>query len=602
MSYQVLARRWRPLTFDAVVGQAPVVRTLRNALAQDRIAHAYLFAGPRGVGKTTTARLLAMGLNCEGGRAGGAVPCAQCEPCREVAAGRALDVLEIDGASNRGIDEVRTLRENARYAPARGRRKVYIIDEVHMLTEPAFNALLKTLEEPPAHVVFVLATTEARRLPATILSRCQRFDFRPIAGTEISEALRRILEEEKVPADAVEPDALRLLARAADGSLRDALSLLDTALAYGEGRVGARTVEELLGSGGAEAAWGLAGALVRRAAAEALQRVADAAAGGLDLALLCEETMEVLRRALLVAVTGTPGPDATQDETARLTALGTAGDAREADLLLLLRGLLDADTEMRRSPHPRVDLEIAVVRLCHRPRTELIETVLERLEQAEARLRGYSGPSAPAGPVQSDLLGGAPEPAVPRPVVVPRPVERALAPGPPPIPAPVPRSGTSREPAAPVREAPTVVRPPSVPAGATRSAAETWSAIVAEVIRVRPTLGHLLSEGVVVGEEDGRLTVAVPNGSAFAHDQLKKTENRELVLETARRVQPGLREVAFTAGGAPGGAVANAAAGTHPVVQAAMELFEGEITQVRAAPGPRASAPGNPAAGGGEAP
>jgi DNA polymerase-3 subunit gamma/tau len=248
VSYQVLARRWRPLTFEAVVGQAPIVRTLRNALAQGRIAHAYLFAGPRGVGKTTTARLLAMGLNCEGGPGGGG-PCAQCEPCREVASGRALDVIEIDGASNRGIDEVRALRDNARYAPARGRRKVYIIDEVHMLTEPAFNALLKILEEPPAHVAFVLATTEARRLPATILSRCQRFDFRPIAGTEISEALQRILAEERMPADAVEPDALRLLARAADGSLRDALSLLDTALAYGEGRVSARTVEELLGSG-----------------------------------------------------------------------------------------------------------------------------------------------------------------------------------------------------------------------------------------------------------------------------------------------------------------------------------------------------------------
>ena len=579
MSYQVLARRWRPLTFDAVVGQAPVVRTLKNALTQERIAHAYLFAGPRGVGKTTTARLLAMGLNCEGRRAGGPVPCAQCEPCREVAAGRALDVLEIDGASNRGIDEVRTLRENARYAPARGRRKVYIIDEVHMLTEPAFNALLKTLEEPPAHVVFVLATTEARRLPATILSRCQRFDFRPIAGAEIGEALRRILEEEKVPADAVEPDALRLLARAADGSLRDALSLLDTALAYGEGRVGARTVEELLGSGGAEAAWALAGALVRREAADALQRIADAAASGLDLALLSEETMEVLRRALLVAVTGTPGPDATQDETARLTALGSDEGAGEPDLLLLLRGLLDADTEMRKSPHPRVDLEIAVVRLCHRPRTALIETVLERLEQAEARLRGYGGAAEPAAPVQSDLLGGPPASAPSRPVAVPRPVERVPAPAPPP----------------PGREAPPVARPPAMAAVVPRSAAETWSAVVAEIVRVRPTLGHLLSEGVVVESDESRLTVAVANGSAFVTEQLKKAENRELVLAAARRLQPGLREVAFTTGIPPGGVPA----GTHPVVQAAMELFEGEITQVRAAPGPRAGAPANPA---GEAP
>ena len=587
MSYQVLARRWRPLTFDAVVGQAPIVRTLRNALAQGRIAHAYLFAGPRGVGKTTTARLLAMGVNCERMPAGGAVPCAACEPCREVAAGRALDVLEIDGASNRGIDEVRALRDNARYAPARGRRKVYIIDEVHMLTEPAFNALLKTLEEPPAHVVFVLATTEARRLPATILSRCQRFDFRPISSGEIGEALRRILADEKVAADAVEPDALRLLSRAADGSLRDALSLLDTARAYGEGRVGARTVEELLGSGGAEAAWALAGAIARRAAAAGLQRIADSAAGGLDLALLCEETMEVLRRALLVAVTGSAGPDATQDETTRLTALGAEAGAGEADLLLLLRGLLDAEAEMRKSPHPRVDLEIAVVRLCQRPRVQTIEAVLERLEQAEARLRGFSGPAESAGPVQSDLLGGPAEPVLPRPVpaAVPRTVER--------VPAPLPRGAAVRDVPPTTRDAPTPLR--VAPAPTSRTAAEVWAAVVAEVIRVRPTLGHLLSEGVVVGEEEGRLTVAVPNGSGFAHEQLRKPENKELVLETGRRLQPGLRDIAFTTGETP----ASALAGSHPVVQAAIELFEGEITQVRAAPGSRGGAP---AAGGGEGP
>ncbi|MBI3457590.1 MAG: DNA polymerase III subunit gamma/tau [Candidatus Rokubacteria bacterium] len=372
MSYQVLARRWRPLTFEAVVGQGPIVRTLQNALARQRIAHAYLFTGPRGVGKTTTARLLAMGLNCDRAGAGGAVPCAACDPCREIIAGRALDVIEIDGASNRGIDEVRTLRENVRYAPARARRKVYIIDEVHMLTEPAFNALLKTLEEPPPHVVFILATTEPREVPATILSRCQRFDFRPIASGEIAAGLARILGEEATRTGetlSVEPEALGLIASAAEGSLRDALSLLDTALAYGEGRVAAQTVRELLGSGGAEAPWALASALARRDAGAALGRIDRAAAEGLDVGLLCQDAMELLRRALLVTVHGEAPRGVTADEAERLRQLGAAGTE---DLLLLVKGLLDAEVEMRKSPHPRVDLEVAVVRLCQRPDAQAI--------------------------------------------------------------------------------------------------------------------------------------------------------------------------------------------------------------------------------------
>jgi DNA polymerase-3 subunit gamma/tau len=587
VSYQVLARRWRPHTFEAVVGQEPIVRTLRNALQQRRIAHAYLFTGPRGVGKTTTARLLAMGLNCTAAPGQGPVPCATCEPCREVAAGRALDVLEIDGASNRGIDEVRALRDNARYAPARGAHKVYIIDEVHMLTEPAFNALLKTLEEPPAHVVFVLATTEARRLPATILSRCQRFDFRPIPSPEIAQALRRILDEEGVAAEAVEADALQLLARAADGSLRDALSLLDTALAYGEGRIGARTVEELLGSGGAEAAWALADALARRVAPEALTRIAGAADAGLDLALLCQETMEVLRRALLVAVTGTPGPDATAEETARLGALG--GGAGEGDLLLLLRGLLETETEMRRSPHPRVDLEVGAVRLCQRPQPQAIETLIERLQQAETRLRGFAAPGAPP-PAQADLLGGAPAPASSRLVPVARAAERPPAPSAPRPAAPSGPPVPAVEPAGPPR---------SVASAPPRSTTEAWAAIVAEVTRMRPTLGHLLAEGVVVGEEEGRLTIAVPNGNAFTQDQIRSVANRELLLETARRIRPGLREVVLTTGGGPGASAVPA----HPVVQAAIELFDGEVTQVRAAAGAPGSTPAAESApGDGETP
>jgi DNA polymerase-3 subunit gamma/tau len=560
VSYQVLARRWRPLTFEAVVGQAPIVRTLQNALARERIAHAYLFAGPRGVGKTTTARLLAMGLSCERADAGGHRPCAACDPCREVIAGRALDVIEIDGASNRGIDEVRALRENARYAPARARRKVYIIDEVHMLTEPAFNALLKTLEEPPAHVVFVLATTEPRRLPLTILSRCQRFDFRPIVSAEIAAGLRRILDEEASRSDGaftVEPDALALIGRAAEGSLRDALSLLDAALAYGEGRVTADAVRELLGSGGAAAAWGLAEALVRREPGVALTAIERAAADGLDLGLLCQEAMEVLRRALLVQVLSGAPPDTSPEEAERLRQLAPGGPE---DLLLLVKGLVDAEAEMRRSPHPRVDLEVTVVRLCHRPQPQAIESLLERLERAEAHLRGY-GPTAeePARPEQADLLSS-PAPPVPAPSRAPaRPV------GPTPVPP-------SRAAVAPLEATPGSAAPGGL--------AEAWPRIVAEVTRLRPTFGHLLAGAVVIAE-GGRLTVSVPNGNAFTQDQVRDRANRQLLLEAVQRVLPEVRDLVFDSGATAGGP--GAAVTSHPTVQAVVELFDGEVTAVRPA-------------------
>src|ERR1051325_4052013 len=240
-SYQVLARKWRPQTFDAVVGQDAITRTLRNALGSGRVAHAYLFAGPRGVGKTTTARRLAKALLCP--ERSGPEACGACVVCAD--AGASVDVIEIDGASNRGIEEIRTLRENVKYAPARGRVKVYIIDEVHQMTEPAFNALRKTLEEPPAHVVFVLATTDPRDIPATVLSRVQRFDFKPIPPQALLDSLQHILTEEGAHFDTA---ALPLIVRAAGGSLRDALSLLDTALAYGSGKLEAAATAQLLGT------------------------------------------------------------------------------------------------------------------------------------------------------------------------------------------------------------------------------------------------------------------------------------------------------------------------------------------------------------------
>jgi len=399
MTYQVLARKWRPQTFETVVGQDAITRTIRNALASNRIAHAYLFAGPRGIGKTTTARLLAKALLCP--ERTGPEPCGTCPVCREVTAGTAVDVIEIDGASNRGIDEIRTLRDNVKYAPSRGRYKVYIIDEVHQLTEAAFNALLKTLEEPPAHIVFVLATTDPRDIPATVLSRVQRFDFHPIAPEALAATLEKILTEEKVPFEA---GALPVIVRAAQGSLRDALSLLDTAIAYGDGQLQADTVAALLGVTAPEAVRAFAAALVEAETAPALEAIDRAAREGEDLPAFTRDAIELLRRALVLkAAPAAKLADLTHTEANELRKLGERVSLDE--LLYVLRAFLEADALMRESPHPRVELEIATVRATRRPRPQELEAVLKRVDEAEARLRQQAAASPPAaGPVQDSLL------------------------------------------------------------------------------------------------------------------------------------------------------------------------------------------------------
>ena len=242
MSYLVLARKWRPQSFEEVVGQPHVVQTLTNAISAERIAHAYLLSGARGIGKTSVARIMAKALNCAQGPS--PTPCNECESCEEITGSASLDVLEIDGASNRGINEIRELRENVKYAPARSPHKIFIIDEVHMLTPEAFNALLKTLEEPPAHVIFIFATTEPNRIPITILSRCQRFNFRRIASKEIIQRLEEIVEKEGIR---ISKNSIQLLTREAEGSMRDAQSLLDQAISFAGNEVRDEDVAEVLG-------------------------------------------------------------------------------------------------------------------------------------------------------------------------------------------------------------------------------------------------------------------------------------------------------------------------------------------------------------------
>jgi len=587
LTYQVLARKWRPQAFDAVVGQDPVTRTLRNALASGRVAHAYLFTGPRGVGKTTTARLLAKALACTART--GTEACGACPSCRDFASGAPVDVMEIDAASNTSVDDIRTLRENVKYSPARGRFKVYIVDEVHMLSGAAFNAFLKTLEEPPGHVVFILATTDPKKIPATVLSRCQRFDFRPIPPELLTASLTQILEQEGV---SFEPGALPVLIRAAEGSLRDALSLLDTAIAYGEGTLDEASVARLLGSSSPVHVRGFVGALIARDGAAALEAVDRAASAGEDLGTLCREAIEMTRRLLVVKVApGAPFADLTPAEGAELRSAAEPVSADE--LVYVLRAFLDADVEMRRSPHPRVELEIAAVRATRRPEPQAIETLIGKLEEAEARLRqmpAAAGGAARAVMVQETLLDA--RPAAPAPA--PRAASPAGSAPPPPGPAApaAPRAPSSSmgPPAGSTgRARPPEAEPLIETAAADIEAAEiapvpagdlemAWERVVSDVLKRKALLGSVLQHASPLRVEQGVLTLAL-QASGFHREMLNDRGNKEMINEAVQRHVASARRFELDARAtAPAGA---GGARNHPAVQAALSTFQGEVVAVR---------------------
>lgn len=418
MSYQVLARKYRPQRFSEVIGQEHVTRTLKNAIEQQRIAHGYIFSGHRGIGKTTIARILAMSLNCRGvdGKAEKPTPepCGVCESCVEIRAGSSVDVIEIDAATNRGIDEIRELRDAARYRPARDRYKIYILDEAHQITDAAFNALLKTLEEPPPHIIFMMATTQAEDIPQTIRSRCQHFSFHAVKFDEIVTQLGDIARKENIQADT---EALSVLAEAGDGSMRDALSIMDQAIACCGSKLSGELVRGLVGNVGSEVLEELIGTVARSSSDEALRLLDRLMTEGHNPAHFARQLVRFLRNAVVAKVAGADSPllQISSDERARVGRV--AEQFSEEDLARFLQIMLRTFDELGYRQEQRFHLELGVLKLVHAQRMIPLEQILSSVAGEAPRAASQKSPALQPSAMRSSTpaaanlpVGGGPAP------------------------------------------------------------------------------------------------------------------------------------------------------------------------------------------------
>jgi DNA polymerase-3 subunit gamma/tau len=591
MSYQVIARKWRPQTFADVVGQQHVTRTLSNAIQSGRVAHAYIFSGARGVGKTTTARILAKALNCVKGPA--AEPCNNCDSCREIGLGNSLDVIEIDAASNRGIDQIRELREMVRYAPAGGRYKVVILDEAHMLTEEASNALLKTLEEPPDKVIFVMATTEPENLAETIRSRSQHFHFRALSFAEIVDALEQICVKENLTA---EPGALGVMARAAEGSLRDALSLLEQARAYCGANITDAQVRELLGVVPEETLDELTGAIDARSAERVLTLVHRLLAEGQNLQHFCREAIGHFRNLLVARVCGADSALIAAPADRRPHLKLTAESFSEEDLTRFFQILLHTDEDLRRKPDARLHLEMGLLRMVNAARLAPLEEILAELE-GEPSAGSSARPASQAPQTQPPARGSAPAAfaaAASPSVSQASPGARIQAPAAPPVAQPVVRENTNivSEGAStgPVPGSPPSIIARTVEAGAGLEAAQVDS-IKAAILGQEQFLGELIDHASRWEMSGGEVRLFFPTESRALAEMLQARDPMERLRNIASRILGQTVRVCVKLEAVPGvGAATRPSAGTRelrakfeqdPIVRAMLERFGGQISDVK---------------------
>ncbi|RLB52929.1 MAG: DNA polymerase III subunit gamma/tau [Deltaproteobacteria bacterium] len=570
MTYTVLARKYRPQTFEDLVGQEHVARTLANAIDANRVAHAFLFTGVRGVGKTTTARLLAKALNCDKGPTG--TPCNECDPCKEITAGVDMDVQEMDGASNNSVDDVRRLQESIPYRPARDRFKVVIVDEVHMLSAGAFNAFLKTLEEPPSHVKFIFATTEGHKVPITIRSRCQCYDFRLIPQQVIGDRVRAILGQEGIEADDA---AISIVAREAAGSMRDALTLLDQIVAFGGDSLRGEEVARTLGIAGREAILTAAKATLSGDGAEVLRGVEKIATQGVDMLHFGRQLLDYLRELTVLRVTdGDAGTLSGLVAEEREEALAIAKGTDMLELQRAFAALSQLVEDVGRSGSPRTVLEMGLLRIATRPPLRQVGELLARLDAIEKSFGGGgsgggggrnqgrrppqggqdgqgsgdrrpSGPSRrmqDAGPQQNRSQGSSDK--TPRPA----PTDSAgrAAPAEVSVPSPKPPSRASEPAASPreaskPREAPAPPAPSAPPAPPATSAAPagkllpTWEQIIGHLQDARPALAAILEHGVPQEIDREKIVIGFPTGSFFGK-QAESRESKDGVATSAAQI------------------------------------------------------------------
>ncbi|MBS0180559.1 MAG: DNA polymerase III subunit gamma/tau [Nitrospira sp.] len=613
MDYQVSARKYRPGTFDDVIGQSHVVQTLMNAIATKRIAHAFLFSGTRGVGKTTVARILAKALNCEQGPTGS--PCNTCVNCQEITQGTSVDVVEIDGASNTSVDDVREIRENVKFTPFRGQYRVYIIDEVHMLSNSAFNALLKTLEEPPSHVVFIFATTEIHKIPATILSRCQHYNFRRISKAEIVQRLRHVADQDGL---VIEDRSLMALARASEGSMRDGLSLLDQVIAFGGKTIRHQDLETLLGAVPQERVRSLVEAVIEQNSPKALLVIAGLLDQGHDVRAYCADLVEYVRNMLVAAVVPSGAElrglvEATEDDLSQLAR--DAARFSVEQLQELLRVWTSAEDSLRVSAHPRFVLEAAAVRATRllQPADASSQSVGTNSPQ-ERSAQDHGAPARASAPTsagrsvspasatpEAATANQKPAPTVPSPSAAsPKtaPAARARPTTPSSVPAPasapaIPVSGqAAQEP---------VVQEPAVPSASTAASAAVevnWEEFQEAVSAQHPNIAPFLEMGRVVKIEGGLVTLGFGKQATVARAMLEKEDNLKALAALGERLYgSALRvrviEAEQDATAAPTMKQLRVAkeqeqrvlltqqAKAHPLVKQALEMFGGELAEVR---------------------